>query len=497
MIGLLLAIGSAISWASPAELLQPYSEQALRLEVVKFRPKSGYHFSLTAPQKCGDSSPVELTAREILCQFAHAGPQVATLNVCDDKETFCKPVSVALRIEEQSKPNSELLVKNQDLNEEVKKKLIPGFISGDPAAMKAEVERRGHPVLLMISTDWCPPCNETKEYLFRNPEVLKAMETLTKVYVDGDSLIAGQWDAEVPYRYYPSFVFLNDRFQEIGRYTGELRAQDFLTWLEQNRIHLDDPIVRLKKRVFQRQEGGFWRKMVDWVSGASEDEKSKDEERLMAWALDQEDHDLIARLGDGSRFSSLQIAFGRYQLGKLSEETSQSERITLLKGLVSQALNREDWAELLDELCEMDLAACKPEAEKVPLRLDYLANLQGLTSSEKDSVMAEEQYYFMQIFKKLNNTKEMRRFAQTCVQTYEKLGQQSQLGQARGAWQGIVPCLEEMGDFKTAEARLKTLIEQYPNEATFLLRMARSWRKRQNLIEALKWIEKAEKVAYG
>jgi hypothetical protein len=215
MISLLLL--STHVWAATPDLLQTFPAEVLRYEVVEFRPQKAHHFSLEAPQNCGGGEMVAREARALKCQFTQPGKASATFNVCDDKKTFCKPVSLALNVLERAAPDSKRLRANETLNRELKHTLVPGFETGTPEALKKKAAQAGKPVFMMVSTDWCPPCNEAKEHLLSSQMFHELSAGWTKVYVDGDCLGAADWEKAVPYRYYPSFIFLNSSFQETGR----------------------------------------------------------------------------------------------------------------------------------------------------------------------------------------------------------------------------------------------------------------------------------------
>ncbi len=501
---LVLWFSSQGAWASsgPAELLKAFPGEVLRNEIVAFKPKADHHFSLEAPQRCSGKAPIEATARTIKCQFTDPGSAEATLNVCDDKKTFCKPVAVSLLVAEKAAREPIRLVQNQLLNKDLKASMVPGFNFATPDEARREAARIGQPVLVMISTDWCPPCNEAKEYLLTS----EAFQTTTKdwyrIYVDGDSLGASEWDKVVPFHYYPSFVLLNSKMEEVARFNGELRQKNFRDWAKDQIRWLDYPIKDLRVRVAARMQKTFRQRLSDWWNGVHNSSRRYDKIRMLAHALDQRDKEMADLLIYKQDFHPEEIRSQtlNYQIEKLEGNTKPDAvklRAALFRNLTDHNLNREDWAESVTRMCDVDEAECRALTVNIPLRLDALKTRSDLTPAERASALGEEYYYLAQLFLRLKDKAKEKEFAESCVTAYEDLRRLSKMKLPRSAQQGIVPCLEQAGRFQEAEKALKSLVEMYPYEPTFMLRMARLFRKQKKLDLALQWVNKAEVVAYG
>jgi thiol-disulfide isomerase/thioredoxin len=493
--------------AATASLLQAYPTAVLRHEVVSFKAIKAHHFSPEAPQSCGDGSLVENTPTQVKCQFAAAGPVHATFNICDDKKTFCKTVGADLTVREQSAAEArKLLVKNQDLNRAVKHALVPGFAQGTPAAMRAAAAKAGKPVFLMISTDWCPPCNEAKEHLLASETFKKTSDGWFKIYVDGDALEADEWDRIVPYRYFPSFVYLDRDLKEVARYTGPLREQEFKAWAAKVGGWTGDPIAAVRARVLARFDKSLTQRLSDWMRLKSEESRRSDETRLLKWALDQDDQDLLERFGKTydveKRFPEQAADWLRHRLDHLSEADRKNGQYIDMNNRLLDLLRTEDgWAAVLDDFCSTDAKACAPHLREVDARLEFLAKRPGLTQAERASWLGEEYTYLTDVYQMLGRKTEEQKLARDCVKSYDRLAPAAPstglLKVSRAAHQGQVTCLELAGRYSEAEAVLKPLIAAYPSEPTFLTRMARVLRREKKLAPALVWIGKAEEVAYG
>jgi len=500
MTWLLLSFAFA---AGTKSLVQFYPNEVLRNEIVTFRPIEGHHFSFEAPQKCGSGSVNEKNPREIKCQFVKSGETVATLNVCDDKKTFCRPIDLKLSVSDKQAASEAPLKKNEHINQSLKKTLIPDFVIGTPSEVSAHANTAHQPVFLMISTDWCPPCNESKEYLLPSESFKTATKDWYKVYVDGDSLGAGDWDKAVPYKYFPSFVLLNSHMEEIGRFNGELRQSEFAEWAADQSQYMNDPISALKPRVLERVDGQLLRKFKDFVSRISVEEQQKQEARLLAWALDQEDRGLVQTLAADRDFPKLRAQILQFKINELDRIATEqrkdfkTEKIKLYQDLLKESFQGDHWSAYLESLCEIDVMSCKAYLPQIPDRLTFLNKDTKLLPAERESRLGDEYYSIIEIFNALDEKVSVKDFAKQCVDHFEIMQKNSALKLSRASSQGMIACLELAGDFPREENDLKALIEAYPNEPTFLWRMARMRKKQKKFDDALAWIDKAETLAYG
>lgn len=497
MIGSFVLVLVGAAFATQGTLLKSWPSSILLNEIVEFRPIENHHFKLEAPQKCESSRPLEMSPRFMRCQFLKAGPANASFSVCDDKETYCRPVKIELNVGDKVSGEAVRLKKNEHLNQELKKELAAGFVMGTPEEMKALAFKNGAPVLVMISTDWCPPCNEAKEYLLKTKEFEKSTAQWTRIYVDGDNLQAAEWGKVVPFRYYPTFVLLNANFAEIARFNEELRAEIFQRWAKENEANVNDPIATAKARVLARGERSLVQRLRDLWKGVRPQDKHADEVRVLKWALDREERPVIKKLLEGRpSFPELESQILRYRLNELPAQDKKG-RGELYGKLLEDAMKGEDWAETLSSFCEEDVDGCKVWTEKIPARIQFLKNRSELSAPEKASQLGEEYLYLADVYDKLNVPAKVREFADKCIGEYRSMRSFSSLKAARGATQNSVPCLEMAKRFSEAKNELQKLIAVYPNEPTFLIRLARVLRAEKKFDESLVWVNRALDKAYG
>lgn len=490
----ILLLHLSVAAAPVSNLVGAFPQEILRHEIVKFSPAPGHHFSQEAPQRCAGHAPLEMTPRQIKCQFSVVGTNNGTLNVCDDAKTFCRPVEVQLQVLPQESGEPQRLLTNQDLNKKTKTTLVPGFVEGTPEDIKKQAAALGKPVLVMISTDWCPPCNEAKEYLLNTDFFAQLSAGWLKVYVDGDALGAAEWEKVVPFKFYPSFVFLNSRMQEVSRFDGKMRQADFADWAHASVSQMGRPMAAVQQRIRDRREGRWKRRLIDWWKGYDEQTKREDEVRFLKWAMIQDRHEDVDWLLKNKEYEELNLEIAHYRLRK---DPPANVKKDLLVYILDRSLNREDWSAVLSYLCEADRELCRQYDDKVNDRIMFLQKRTHITQAEKLSLLGEEYYYLNRAFEEVGDSKRSRTYALECVKAYKQLREFSRLELPRGAQQGLVACQELAGQWSDAEKTLRTLIAIYPLEPTFLVRMARLKAKQKNFAEALTWVEKAEQVAYG
>ncbi len=489
------------AFASPAQtLLRFFPAQVLRNEIVEFKPVTGHHFSAEAPQNCGSGNLLERGPRAVKCQFAASGQTAATLNVCDDSLTYCRPMQVQILVRDMPSGDKVLLTKNQTINSELHKKLIPGFSEGSIEEIRTEAAKRGQPVFAMVSTDWCPPCNEAKEFLLSSEAFQTATRNWFKVYIDGDSVEAAKWENVVHFHYFPTFVLLDSNLREVVRYTGEYRQHDFEVWARESSALIGDPLANVQERALARRTDSLKRKLADLI--VTREQMNRDDVRLLRWALDQDKSEIANRLlAHNSPFPDLQSEILHFRLDQLKrtdvDGDQKAAKIAAREELLSRAFKGNHWAIELSELCDTDKNKCALYFPKIAERLKFLEGRADLTPAEKASALGEDYLYLSEAFQSAGKTNLAKEFALKCVGHFDQMARQSVLKISRAGQQGMVSCLELAGDFGREGKLLKTLLEAYPTEPTFMNRMARMMIKQKKYDKALAWIAKGEAQAYG
>lgn len=93
---------------------------------------------------------------------------------------------------------------------------------GEVSEGLAEAEQSGKPVLLYWGAVWCPPCNQLKATVFKDPAFVAMTRDFIPIYLDGDEPGAQKWGEHFGVTGYPSLVILRADGTELTRLMGGL-----------------------------------------------------------------------------------------------------------------------------------------------------------------------------------------------------------------------------------------------------------------------------------
>jgi protein disulfide-isomerase len=95
---------------------------------------------------------------------------------------------------------------------------------GDVDDAFAEAKEQNKPVLLYWGARWCPPCNEMKQTLFKDPSFIAETRAFIPVHLDGDARGAQLWGEKFGIAGYPTVIILRPDRSEVTRLAGSSAA---------------------------------------------------------------------------------------------------------------------------------------------------------------------------------------------------------------------------------------------------------------------------------
>lgn len=99
---------------------------------------------------------------------------------------------------------------------------------GDVDDAFAEARETGKPVMLYWGAKWCPPCNQLKSTVFKDPKFIAETRNVIAVHLDGDTAGAQRWGERFAISGYPTVIVLRADGSEIARLSGSAHFADVL-----------------------------------------------------------------------------------------------------------------------------------------------------------------------------------------------------------------------------------------------------------------------------
>jgi len=99
---------------------------------------------------------------------------------------------------------------------------------GDLNSALQEARQANKPILLYWGAEWCPPCNQLKATLFRQPAFIEQTRRLIPVYLDGDSPGAQAEAERFHVLGYPTLLVLAPDGSELTRLSGAVDLEPYL-----------------------------------------------------------------------------------------------------------------------------------------------------------------------------------------------------------------------------------------------------------------------------
>lgn len=493
----LFLMGSLAAAEVPkGSLINKAPSSVFRYEVVEFKPISKHHFELKAPISCESGEVVGAESHSIKCQFRSAGIAVVDLSVCDDDKSYCKPEQIKVEVKESTVPQAQQILSPTllEMKEELHDQLLPDFVSGTPDEIRSRLKSEKKPVFVMISTDWCPPCNQSKEYLLSTKEFQEMTKDWLKVYVDGDSKGSRAWNLIAPFNAYPTMILLTSNLEEISRFQSEFTQKEFSDWIERIRPFYAQSYAVTANKVQKRLKGSWVQYFIDWIYGTSKDQQLKEKNQVIETAIAQLDKKVLELFSEDEIPETLKYDW--YQTKKEEFLKSGMSELEFERKSLDLSDGRPSYLIHLSAVCELDKTLCQKLVRNIPARVNEIETSKDRTDAEKLGALGDEYYYQMSLYQELGDKRKAVESAKHCVQVFEKIMLASKLKVPRYGEQGILSCSKTY-DLSKAEAVYKKMMAKYPSDPTFVSRYVRFLKEdKKDLKTAKVWAQRALDLSY-
>ena len=476
MILLLLAALAAPAAAEPS-LLASRPASALVDEIIELRPVAGHHFNVEAPQKCGGAKPLEVLPRRLRCQLTKPGAAAVLVSVCDDALTFCRQESFDVKVAgvakkaHASSPSKAAPKGGRGAPE--------GFIDNDPARARALARTQGRLLLVDFYGIWCPPCNQLEEEAYPNPAFRAASADFVKLGLDADSSASLDWKSRFKVGGYPTLIVADDHLDEIGRVVGSRSGPALAKFLEDMRIHKDDPVETAAAAV---AKGG---------PGANAARRM----RVARWRLERGEFDAVEKLLSGLSDPDARRVLLLARREKARLEDDQPAHLAATKELISGFPGDSAFADWVSDLAASDKAAALGLRPAVHDSVVKWSSNSALGDSEyAPADLLSEEASLVEI---VGSTGEARTLWSAAADAYAAEARLSPLKTPRAANFGRGEALVKAGRMAEAKALYESLVKAYPREFTFNYVYGSELRDDGDAAGAYPYAVAAEETAYG
>ena len=502
-------------------LLNPSTENPLINESIGYTTIKNHHFNLEAPQDCGNDSSKKMTAKKVTCQFHSSGSRSVTLSICDDKKTFCKQQKINLNVQKSKSRNAKInkspVLNTLKMQKEIKEKLMKDFkiMTTDEAVQAISMKKAA---LVMVSTDWCPPCNYAKEFLLQTQSFKDATKDLLLIYVDGDSPNSKSWIKKIKTLFYPSYVVLNKDLKVVSVFS-ENSSDKFIKVLNKALDDLEDPMSYLNLRLAQRNSGGFLRKAKDFFKSDKSliEDKKRHIEYLLARGKFKEVLSNIENTENKNMFKSAELDSKLY-MSYMGEDSFKDKALFYKEYLEMNPADVSNYFGVLEDFCEDSKGSklskdpkydastkdSRSISEECISYIDKYKKYQKSIVDSKNSLVSVSEKEYLKMDRAMDNaslakitgdTKLADKFFKDCRGSLESLFKFSPLKEkSRTLRMTQLKCLKD----KSKEiSLLKSLAKDYPYEATFHSKLFKFYKKNKDAAKALESNQNAIDFSYG
>ena len=247
------------------------------------------------------------------------------------------------------------------------------------------------PVFLYWGAAWCPPCNQLKASLFKDPGFISKTRLFIPVYLDGDTEQAQAQGEKFNVLGYPTLIVFDSRGREITRIPGGMDLARYTDILD---LALNDiqPVKQLVDKIMEQnyQPGDKELQLLAFYSWQQDaGQATADLDKLMLYRkLSELTPEHMAE--ENSRFNAqylLELAKLEEPLGIEASLEGMKRLARILDNPVNTRSNLEfvvyDGKDVITRLTENSLSARKHMTDKMAASLDRLADSGNLGPTER------------------------------------------------------------------------------------------------------------------
>jgi len=447
-----------------------------KLYQFKALPPEGHHFNIQAPNKVvsGKNKIQITTVAEEQIAFQHATDRLtATLYVCDNANTFCKPVVKKIEGEKAVGIRAVEAFMAKEKYQGIK---LHGFMLNDIDKALKTAKQKNKPILIDFFGIWCPPCNQMDSVVFASKEFKKQSKNFILLKIDADDSVS--WDLKSKYQIegYPTFLLVNSKGEELYRIVGSTSKTRFV-----------DVMARVAK---------FKNKSLEQLEKLADEKDIQVLSALAETALEQKDYDKAQKY-----FSKASEAFEDDLSYVKIKQMNDDQRIKSID-LIKQQIKAHNLSKYNLERYEMVfdiLDKQKKKQELKSVRDDYtkylnmilndlaLAISLGLQASDIYGLLAEN-------YEVLLDSESAKANFKLAAEKAEQLKTEKV---DRGFYLDKAYYLYKAGESAQAHETYKKLQNTYPNDFSFYYYDADLYMKEKKWPQAEELARKALSYSYG
>lgn len=370
---------------------------------------------------------------------------------------------------------------------------------GDVNDALAEAQESGKPVLLYWGAEWCPPCAEMKQTLFKDAAFIAKTRDFVPVYLDGDTQGAQKWGDRFGISGYPTVIALTPDGTEITRISSATMASqlpDLLT-LAAGRTRTIDAVLADAKSDPASLSNEDWTILggFAWGNDPARFKESGSEADLLETLAKNAPDDVLKR-----RFALLALTRKAeregdgYKLSQAQENTLE----TVLPGILA---SRDETIENRYELAYMGgpLVAALPSGDTRTALAQELESALEAIYADKSLTLLDRTYATygqvllaegMGTMDDALKTKVRKRMAAIDKAASDPIARKSVMSYA-------AMVLDEIGDRDAATRLLLAEIETSPSPYYYMAIMADRAAEDGDPDKAVEWARKAYEAAEG